>query len=124
MPCHPDYVGGQENIVHLVSTVSRAIASGHAWAFTDRHAELAHALHFDDLRKLNEVAWHVMSERYWGAVKEERQAEFLVRDFFPWSAIAEVAVMTPAVAQRVQAILGPASENPRVAVRSEWYYES
>ena len=120
---HPDYTGGQENIVHLVSTISRAIASGRRWAFTDRHAELAHALHFDELGKLTEVPWHVMGERYWSAVKEERQAEFLVREFFPWSAVLEVAVMTPAVAQRVQAILDPTSKNPPVAVRSEWYYE-
>jgi hypothetical protein len=72
---HPDYAGGQEGVVHLVSTVSRAVSLGRAWAFTDRHAELAHALHFDDLAKLSEVPWHVMREQYWSAVKEERQAE-------------------------------------------------
>jgi hypothetical protein len=49
---HQDYKGGQETIVHLVSTVGRAVALGRAWAFTDRHAELGHALHFDDLSKL------------------------------------------------------------------------
>lgn len=42
------------------------------------HAELTHALHFDDLARLGEVPWHVMTEHYWASVREERQAEFLV----------------------------------------------
>jgi hypothetical protein len=80
------YDGGQANIVHLVSSVRRAVALGGAWAFTDRHAELAHALHYDSLDDLSEVPWHVMDRTYWSDVKEERQAEFLVKDFFPWTA--------------------------------------
>ena len=35
----------------------------------------------------------------------KRQAEFLVHDFFTWPAVAEVAVMTTAAAQRAQAAL-------------------
>lgn len=119
---HQDYAGGQDNVVHLVSTVGRAVALGRAWAFTDRHAELAHALHFDDLAKLSEVPWHVMGERYWSAVKEERQAEFLVHDFFPWTAVAEVGVMTPGVAQRLQTELAAAQHRPTVTIHREWYY--
>lgn len=119
---HQDYAGGQENVVHLVSTVGRAVAVGRAWAFTDRHAELAHALHYDDLAKLPEVPWRVMGEQYWGAVKEERQAEFLVHEFFPWSAVVEVAVMTAGAAQRVQTALAAAPHRPAVTIHREWYY--
>lgn len=119
---HKDYAGGQESIVHWVSTVHRATALGRPWAFTDRHAELAHALHFDDLTKLSEVPWHVMGERYWSDVKEERQAEFLVHEFFPWTAVVEVDVMTNASAQRVASVLSTAQHKPPVTVRSEWYY--
>jgi hypothetical protein len=119
---HQDYKGGQESVVHLVSTVSRATALGRPWAFTDRHAELAHALHFDDLTRLSEVPWHVMADQYWSTVKEERQAEFLVHDFFPWPAIAQVMVMTPAAAQLAQAALGAAQHRPPVAIRPDWYY--
>lgn len=119
---HQDYQGSQEDIVHLVSSVSRATALGRTWAFTDRHAELGHALHFDDLGRLDEVRWGVMDLRYWADVKEERQAEFLVHDFFPWSAFSEIGVMTPAVASRDQQILGAATHRPGVAVRPVWYY--
>lgn len=62
---HGDYDGGQERIVHLVSDVQTAVALGRAWAFSDRHAELGHALHYDDLGRLDEVRWDVMGLTYW-----------------------------------------------------------
>lgn len=119
---HRDYAGGQENVVHLVSTVHRAVALGRPWAFTDRHAELAHALHYDDLAKLSEVPWHVMDKAYWMDVKEERQAEFLVHEFFAWSAVAAIGAMTPAVVARAQAALAAASHKPSVELHRRWYY--
>ncbi len=63
-----------------------------------------------------------MEEQYWQNVKEERQAEFLVHNFFSWSAVTEVAVMTPDVERRVQAILSGKLPTPVVAVRREWSY--
>jgi hypothetical protein len=119
---HQDYQGGQEEVIHLLSRVSLAVGLGKPWAFTDRHAELAHALHFDDLSQLDEVPWEIMEQTYWQDAKEERQAEFLVRDFFPWSAIVGIGVMNPTVEQRTKAALAQAAHQPRVVVRSHWYY--
>jgi len=119
---HQDYAGGQEDVVHLVSSVARAVALGRPWAFSDRHAELGHSLHYDDLARLDEVRWDVMGLQYWRDVKEERQAEFLVHDFFPWQAITEIGVMAPALAGRVTQLLSGASHRPPVAVRPGWYY--
>jgi len=119
---HTDYGGGQENIVHLVSSVSLAVVLGRPWAFTDRHAELAHALHFDDLAQLAEVPWRVMGMRYWTDVKEERQAEFLVREFFPWTAVTEIGTMTLSAAKQVLRAIKSADHKPEVRARPEWYY--
>jgi hypothetical protein len=114
----------QADVVHLVSRVSAATKLGRPWAFTDRHAELAHALHFDDLSQLSEVRWDVMPERYWAEVKEERQAEFLVQEFFPWTAVTEIAVMSPPTGVKVQDAMATAaaSHRPPVNVRPQWYY--
>ncbi len=119
---HQDYSGGQESIVHLVSNVSLATGLGRDWAFTDRHAELAHTLYFDTDRDLAEVPWHVMSMNYWVDVQEERQAEFLVREFFPWTAVVEVAGMNAKAAQCIQVALAESRHLPQVTVRPEWYY--
>ena len=119
---HPDYMGGQDDIVHLVSSVNAAIASGKPWAFTDRHADLGYARYFASLDELSEVDWSVMPLTNWAEdeIKEKRQAEFLVYEKFPWAAVQSIGVKSSAVASRVQAIVR--GSVPPVAVRPGWYY--
>lgn len=121
---HQDYGGGQDEIVHLVSSVDTANALVKPWAFTDQHADLAYASYFNSRAKLNEVDWNVMPLAQWGGndeVKAKRQAEFLVRDSFPWSAVEHIGVKSAAVAAKVQALLP--SGMPPVAVQASWYYD-
>jgi len=119
---HQDYDGTQEGILHLVSSVSTATKLGRGWAFTDRHAELGHALHFNDLDQLGEVPWTVMNEKYWTGVKEERQAEFLVYEFFPWTAITKIGTMTPAAEAKTIQALAKSTHKPMIAIERDWYY--
>lgn len=66
--------------------------------------------------------------RYWqdtptdGDRKRRRPAEFLVHQFFPWTLVQEIGVMTPAIAERVTAALEGQPYRPDVVVRREWYY--
>ncbi|MEJ7809340.1 MAG: DarT ssDNA thymidine ADP-ribosyltransferase family protein [Gemmatimonadaceae bacterium] len=55
-------------------------------------------------------------------VKEGKQAEFLVRDSFPWTLVSRVGVRSMQIAERVEAILTGSGHRPRVEVRPEWYY--
>lgn len=119
---HDDWSGGQNNIIHLVSRFSIASSLNRDWLFTDRHAEVGHALHFDDPTRLDQVPWHVMDERYWADVKEERQAEFLVRTFFPWTAVTSIAVIDKSTQESVNVILSDAMHRPEVYVKPNWYY--
>jgi len=120
---HEDYAGGQDSIIHLVSRVSTAISLGRPWAFTDRHAELAHALHFDELQHLAEVPWAVMNLAYWQEHGEERQAEFLVHEFFPWTAVLGIAVRTAGTETTLRQILGSQGDKTAMAIRPDWYYQ-
>jgi hypothetical protein len=63
-----------------------------------------------------------MPRTYWTDVKEERQAEFLVHDWFPWSAVERVGVIDETMATRVKQLLEFARHRPVVEVRPEWYY--
>jgi len=120
---HDDYRGGQDDIVHLRSKVSTAVALGQPWAFTDRHAEVEHALFFDDLQHLHEIDWSVMPKRFWNnppEMKEKRQAEFLVHERFAWQAIDEIACIGQEIAERVLRLVG--EDGPAVRVRPQWYY--
>lgn len=63
-----------------------------------------------------------MAQAYWTAVREERQAEFLVHEFFPWTAVVEIGAMTQETAECAQAVFAAKSHQPLVAVRRECYY--
>ena len=119
---HQDFGGGQDEIVHLVSSVATATALGKPWAFTDRHADLAYTSYFASLGNLSDVDWNVMPLAYWAGddTKEKRQAEFLVYESFPWSAVESIGVKSTAVAAKVQALLRGVP--PSIAVRPDWYY--
>lgn len=122
---HENYQEGQWPIVHLVSSIETVLVTGRPWFFTDRHADLGYANQFDTLDKLGKVDWSVMPLEQWGGgqeVKEKRQAEFLVHDWCPWSAIKVIGVMNQEVAARVTAAIAGADHKPRVEVRSNWYY--
>jgi len=122
---HEGYLEGEGPVLHLVSSIEAAVATGRPWFFTDRHADLAYARQLDSLDQLGEVDWTAMPKRQWGGdqeLKQRRQAEFLVHDWFPWEAIELIGVVDSAVASRVQAILAGAAHRPRVEVRRDWYY--
>lgn len=122
---HENYQDGQQPIIHLVSSIDAIRATGKPWFFTDRHADLGYANQFDSLERLNEVDWALMPLRKWGGdqeVKERRQAEFLVHDWCPWTAIEAIGVMDQAVADRLETAIAGESHKPRIEVHRDWYY--
>lgn len=120
-----DYRGGQRNIVHLVSTVNQAIgaAGKRPWAFSDANAGAYYACFYNELERIKVLDWEAVQARYWNdpAVKEKKQAEFLVHDFFPWDCFHEIGVINSAVREQVLDLLGNAAQ-PTVNVRQAWYY--
>ncbi len=122
---HDDYNGGQRPVVHLVSSMSAVQATGRPWFFTDRHADLGYAQQYDNRAELTQVDWSVMPLTYWGGdsdVKEKRQAEFLVHDFFPWTAIEVIGVVDKDIASVVRETIAGADHQPQVKIKRNWYY--
>lgn len=122
---HENYQGGQEPIVHIVSSIHSIIGTGKPWFFTDRHADLGYANQFDNLDHLSEIDWSVMPLRYWGGdseIKEKRQAEFLVHEWCPWTAIEAIGVISAEALNQVQVILSRTPHKPRIEIHRDWYY--
>lgn len=122
---HEGYSGGEDGVIHLVSSVGRARITGRPWCFTDRHADLGYAIYYEDLGQLQEVEWSAMPRTQWGGdeeLKQKRQAEFLVHDHFPWQAVEEVVTKTDAVRLKVLGLLQRTTHRPPVVVRRDWYY--
>ena len=89
---HPNlgYRGGQDPIVHLeadlLEVVKWANLQSQRWAFTLFNAGAAYTEFRRVLSQLGEVDWEaVVAEDFRSPqIKEGKQAEFLVREFFPW----------------------------------------
>lgn len=122
------YNGGQEQVIHLVSTVEIACGLNRPWCFTDGHADMKISKQFDKVTSLDKIDWRIMKETWWndtiqdGDRKRRRQAEFLVHQAFPWTGISEIGVMSQITATQVQTALNGATHRPKVTVRSDWYY--
>ena len=106
------YQEGQRPIVHLVASVEAAVKVGRPWVFTNGHAEMAYSDFCVNLERLDEfVDWGVMRSNYWNDTmdqpdrKRQRQAEFLVHEFFPWTAIERIGVRDQAIRQQVELAL-------------------
>jgi hypothetical protein len=122
------YVGGQEAVLHLVTTVETVLARKLSFVFTDGHAEMAFSDFFNDIDKLTEIDWDIMKAEYWNDTaqdndrKRRRQAEFLVYEFFPWNLVEEIGVINDKMAEKVDEILSSLKKEPKVTVRKKWYY--
>jgi len=122
------YQGGQSDVLHLVSSAEAVQQSELTFVFTDGHAEMDISHFYQNLSDLNKIDWEIMQSRYWndtnedGDRKRRRQAEFLVREFFPFSLFVKVSVLKPSIEKQVAALLGEIQPKPIVQVAPAWYY--
>lgn len=116
--------GCQSQIVHLVSSVEIAVGFGRDWAFSNGNAGAYHADFFSDAADLESVLnWDIIKSNDWGGLRRhEKQAEFLVADFFPWEGVKVIGCYNTQTAQQVNALIADQQNAPTVKVRQDWYY--
>lgn len=124
------YNEGQAPLLYLVTTVQVVQQAGCRFAFSDGHGLAGFTDWYDDIARLNEIDWDMVSQRYWSDKPEDndrkrrKQAEFLVWQSLDWSLIRGIVVLNAAMQQRVENILNqfPQRARPQVAVKPGWYY--
>lgn len=114
--------GCQKDIVHLISTVATGIATGKAWAVSSGNAGAFHTTFAAKLESLDALDWAAIRATQWQGKQHQKMAEFLVADFFPWSAIQGIVCQNSVTAAKVNAILTGAKHQPPVEVKTSWYY--
>jgi len=120
------YTAGQQPVIYLCSSSEAVDAAKLRWVFTEGHADMGYTDFFDDFKDLGKIDWKLMTAKYWNASPEapdrsrRRQAEFLVKDFFPWKLVKEIAVYGNATAKVVNEIL--AGDPPPIVIQQGWYY--
>lgn len=121
-----EYRGGQDPIVHLEAdlyeTVRRADANRRRWVFTSSNAGAKHFNDYSDLAKLSDLDWGAITARYWSERRDEKQAEFLVEESFPWNLVRRVGVYSPRIRNSALAAMRGAGHQPLVEIRRDWYY--
>lgn len=94
------------------------------WAFSDRNAGTYYARFFKHLEDLQLIDWQAVSSTNFtdSQVKEGKQAEFLVYEFFPWEMVEQIGVINGEMQKKVQNTLRHASHKPPVSVEPLWYF--
>lgn len=122
------YQGGQGPIVHLVADLSAVVAWAQAndqrWAFTLSNAGSYYFEDRCDLAALGEINWAAVQANQWSGspTKEQKQAEFLIEQQFPWHLIEQIGVYNQATGQLAGEAIAGANHRPDVKIRPAWYY--
>jgi len=114
--------GCQKSIVHLVSTMAAGIATGKVWAVSSGNAGAYHTTFSAKLDALEALDWAAIRATQWQGMQHQKSAEFLVADFFPWTAIKEIGCQNSTTADMVRSVLVNAAHQPVVVTKANWYY--
>ena len=125
---HPDitYRGGQDPIVHLEADLYAVTAwadqNQKRWAFTSSNAGSSYFDDYRNIAELDKINWNIIEANYWRGHQEEKQAEFLLEDEFPWTLVERIGVKSNAIQQQVNMALRDAAHTPPATVIPSWYY--
>lgn len=123
-----DYKGGQEPIIHFVSTVETLQQQALRFVFTDRHAKTSYARFFDDVRQLEALDWRTIRSNEFARTEDDpdrpqrKEAELLVYQFVPLTAILGIGVHSKKWKEDCDHVLRAANMSLRVEVKTKWYY--
>jgi hypothetical protein len=130
MANHPAlaYRGGQGPIVHLEADLGNVLdwaeAQGVPWAFSLGNATAVFTEFRATRNQLQDLRWDLIPERNFTdpQVKDAKQSEFLVRDFFPWTLIERIGTHSEGIANQVAQLVAGVQHRPTVQRMREWYY--
>lgn len=114
--------GSQRTILHLVSRVCVGVGLERAWAISDGNAGAFHSSFYNTLKGLNSLDWQAIRAMDWQQKSHQKQAEFIVADFFPWTGFHAIGCYNNVVAEQVQDLLSTHHHRPEVQVQPGWYY--
>jgi hypothetical protein len=122
-----EYTGTQQELVYLVSNAEAVDAAGIPYVFTDRHAKLGYAEHYNNLDQLSKLDWESIENERWGqqygvAVKEKKQAEFLVFQTLPLNLVKGIVCHNQQVHQIINGMMSEAGVSLPVVCKPNFYY--
>jgi len=123
-----DYCEGQRPIVHLVAGLEASLQwatdQGVPWALSPTNASARYTSFYNQRDDFHRIDWQAVANRDFRdpAVKEAKQAEFLMFDWFPWSLVEHVGVFDQNIEQIASQHIAASAHQPPVRVENGWYY--
>lgn len=130
MANHPalTYRGGQGPILHLEADLYQVVEwadQNHIkWAFTLSNAGSNYFEDRSNIEELDQINWNSVYATKWHdqAVKENKQAEFLIENKFPWELFSRIGVYSQNVYNQVYELTRASRHHPLIEIRQDWYY--
>jgi hypothetical protein len=127
---HPEltYRGGQAPIVHLEADLQGVIrwadANERRWAFSLSNAGADYTDFKARMNDIDQLDWTAIAATDFRdpAVKEHKQAEFLLHERFPFDLVERIGVQSPAVRTKAAAAIAGVPRPIPVEVRADWYF--
>lgn len=121
------YRGGQQPIVHLQADLKTVVEflnrTEILWDFTNSTSSARYASFFKDLKHLDQRDWQAVISKDFtdSAVKEHKQAEFLVYGEFPIEFIELIGVYDRYFQREVTTLLQAYGLFIPVRIQQDWY---
>jgi hypothetical protein len=116
------------DIAIIVTSLHKVREEGLDYLYTDRHAYVAAAQFFRDLSELKRIDWPLLEKRDFKRDPddpgkcERYQAEALVYQYLPVSAVLGIACHGPAQQERIRNEVKDRSLAIHVVARPKWYF--
>jgi hypothetical protein len=102
--------------------MAAGIATGKVWTVSSGNAGAYHTTFSSKLESLDMLDWAAIRATQWQGMQHQKSAEFLVADFFPWTAFKEIGCQNSTTADKVRSVLVNAAHQPVVVIKTNWYY--
>lgn len=118
----------QEEIIYLVTKIDSIVEHSCNYVFFDGHGYHNFSGCYKELSDLDQVDWEIVKAKYWENREDDmdrkrrKQAEFLVHQSVPWSAIQGICVFNDTAKENVQNLLNSRNISCTVITKPEYYY--
>lgn len=119
---------GQRPIVHLEADLYKAIKwaedKNQLWAFSLSNAAARYTEFRKDVKQLADINWNAVKANDFRdkSIQEQKQAEFLLYEKFPWHLIERIGVISENIRRDVQLEVKKGNHFPLVEVKRDWYF--
>lgn len=125
----PNYTGGQDPLVYLVSSAEAVAAVSIPFVFSDGNCAATVTCFSGDLAQIESVVdWEVMRAQMWANSADDpdrrrrRMAEFLAHQRVPVSCLSGIVVRRDMMKERVTEMLASSGTDLPVAAEASWYF--